>query len=117
MIEYVLKGKSQAELYEFYGRAVETFRGRLQKLLELFNDDTLAVLTADHGEMLGEQGRIIHGGPLTQELQQVPLSFHHTCFSHKHHSDIIQETNILPMILNCFNIPHHLPCHMNVCQA
>jgi arylsulfatase A-like enzyme len=35
--------------------------------------DTLVAVTADHGELLGEHGRILHGGPAYEELLRVPL--------------------------------------------
>jgi len=38
-------------------------------------EDTLVVVTADHGEEFGEHGRFAHGHSLFEELVQVPLIF------------------------------------------
>jgi arylsulfatase A-like enzyme len=46
----------------------------LEKLEEIsFERDTLIILTADHGELLGEHNAIGHGGLLYDELIRVPL--------------------------------------------
>jgi arylsulfatase A-like enzyme len=46
----------------------------LEKLKEIsFGRDTLIILTADHGELLGEHAAIGHGGLLYDELIRVPL--------------------------------------------
>lgn len=36
-------------------------------------DSTILVITSDHGESLGEGGRVLHGGSLTEEQVRVPL--------------------------------------------
>jgi len=36
-------------------------------------DNTFLILTADHGELLGEHGGFFHGGKLCDELIHVPL--------------------------------------------
>jgi arylsulfatase A-like enzyme len=45
--------------------------GELMKLLD--KDDTMVVLTADHGEEFWDHGRIGHGQSLRQELIHVPM--------------------------------------------
>lgn len=39
----------------------------------IFNDNSLIILTSDHGQLLGEHGRIDHGTFLYEELMRVPL--------------------------------------------
>ncbi|HEY0782637.1 MAG TPA: sulfatase-like hydrolase/transferase, partial [Thermoanaerobaculia bacterium] len=51
---------------------------RLGRLLEALRasgqwDRTLLVVTADHGEELGEHQQVLHGGSLSRELLEVPL--------------------------------------------
>jgi len=46
-------------------RMIETMRGRRRPLLVL--------LTADHGELLGERGEWFHGTGLSEELLRVPI--------------------------------------------
>lgn len=38
-----------------------------------FGDNTLIVVTSDHGEMLGEYGRLAHGSGLEEPLLRIPL--------------------------------------------
>src|SRR5690606_13957543 len=40
-------------------------------------DDTLVIVTSDHGEALGEQGRIGHGAFLLDAVVDVPLIMRH----------------------------------------
>lgn len=48
--------------------------GRLLDAVEAMGDEVHVVLTADHGEMMGERGLIAHGHPFNPNLQ-VPLVF------------------------------------------
>ena len=36
-------------------------------------DSTILVVTSDHGESLGEGGRVLHGSSLSEEQVRVPL--------------------------------------------
>ena len=61
-----------------YDAEIEYLDGHLGRLLEGLQelglyDDTLIVVTADHGELLGEHGKVGHGNDLTQEELHVPL--------------------------------------------
>lgn len=60
-----------------YGRAVSRLREeRIPELMKLARDqDALLVLTSDHGELLGENGRLFHGPPAIPQLEEVPLAF------------------------------------------
>ncbi len=52
----------------------EHFGVLIDRLRELgLYDDTLVVFTSDHGEELGERGRIGHGSSLFQEQLRIPL--------------------------------------------
>jgi len=68
-----------------YREAVQNYKAVLQSIVETVPPKTLIVLTSDHGELLGEHGRFFHGGPLTPELENVPLCFypydHHLLFN------------------------------------
>jgi arylsulfatase A-like enzyme len=69
--------KTLAELYDAavlsWDREVEATVEALEAAGEL--EDTLVVLTADHGELLGEGGRYGHPPVLDQPLLRVPLVF------------------------------------------
>lgn len=60
-----------AELDDLFGRLIETLerRGHL--------DDTIVVLTSDHGEHLGEQHMLDHQYSVYQPLLDVPLVVHY----------------------------------------
>lgn len=62
-------------LYDGEIRWTDKWIGELVRLLDAkgFLDRTLIILTADHGEQLGERGKIGHGLNLFDELIRVPL--------------------------------------------
>jgi arylsulfatase A-like enzyme len=53
--------------------------GQMMKLLEGAgrSDDTMVIITADHGEELWDHGRIGHGQSLREELIHVPLAIYY----------------------------------------
>jgi arylsulfatase A-like enzyme len=66
------------EARELYGRDVQALDVSLDRLLERLETDgarfdTHVVVTADHGESLGEEGVIGHGNHLSPEQVHVPL--------------------------------------------
>jgi choline-sulfatase len=67
-----------AEVRDLYGRDVRALDGSLDRLMARLEHDagsieTHVVVTADHGESLGEGGIIGHGNHLTPEQVRVPL--------------------------------------------
>lgn len=70
--------------------------------------DTMVILTADHGESLGEQQQLGHGTGLTRELLRVPLLIQLPIQS-PHNADAIQDAvahyDLTPTILEAFGIP------------
>jgi arylsulfatase A-like enzyme len=64
-----------ARLYDAGLRYVDDQVGRLSAALDAAGrrDGTLVIVTADHGESLGDHGRIGHGGFLTEPVLHVPL--------------------------------------------
>lgn len=91
------------EGYEFYVK--EFIRTRVPFLKDL--KDTLVVMTADHGELLGENGRWGHSPPMTKELQEVPLVIY-PAPKHKIHNMVVESIHILPTLLDMFGIKHKL---------
>jgi hypothetical protein len=59
--------------YEGGLRSADAAAGRLVTTLTSRERPTLAVVTSDHGESLGESGRWFHGGTLAPELLAIPL--------------------------------------------
>ena len=69
---------ARAVLRDRYDAEIRDMDGSLGALLDAVHarpggDRTLIVVTADHGEALGEEGRLGHGFWLTEELTRVPL--------------------------------------------
>jgi hypothetical protein len=70
-----------AALKERYDAALRTVDDRLRQVVELLErrgvlgKNSLLVVTSDHGERLGEDGRVDHQGSLSEVLLRVPLVF------------------------------------------
>jgi membrane-anchored protein YejM (alkaline phosphatase superfamily) len=47
--------------------------GEILAALDPYRNDTLVVVTSDHGEMLGDRGRLGHGPNVYEPLTRVPL--------------------------------------------
>ncbi|WP_135805510.1 sulfatase [Halorussus marinus] len=67
-------------LREWYAASLRYLDDRLGAFLEWFEraglaDDTVVVLTSDHGELFGEHGALYHGNFLYDEVTRVPLVF------------------------------------------
>jgi arylsulfatase A-like enzyme len=62
-------------LYDGEIRHTDTVIGRMLSKLEAEGilDNTVVIVTADHGEEFGEHGGLLHGGKLFEELLRVPL--------------------------------------------
>jgi hypothetical protein len=70
-------------------------------------DNTLVIITADHGEMLGEDGGPVgHGWAITPELANVPLIIMDPGHPGYHVNDTIgSQVDLLPTILDTLGIP------------
>jgi arylsulfatase A-like enzyme len=64
-------------------------------------DDTLVIVTADHGELFGEKGRWGHGEYLSEEELHIPLIVKYPRGEERpgRRTDPIQTIDVLPMIL------------------
>jgi arylsulfatase A-like enzyme len=85
---------------EHMGRFIDKLRS--SNLLE----DTLLVVTNDHGEELGEHGRYGHGHTLYEELLRAPLLFHYPpLFAEGREIDtIVEAVDIAPTILETLGL-------------
>lgn len=78
-IDLSLVAETTEELVGHYGESVREADGHAGRLVRAIDaagmlDDTMIVLTADHGEELGEHGAMLaHGRTLYRELVRVPL--------------------------------------------
>ncbi len=93
-------------------RLVDHEIGRLMKALktEGVYDDSIIILTSDHGEGFGEHGEIYHGYDLYQELLHVPLLIRMPGGAGSRQvSDYVPTNALLPTLLDLLSIreqPH-----------
>jgi len=95
-------GELDQKLYqkwkERYPKEVEYVTERIAEIMKILKenrifDDSLIIVTSDHGQLLGEHGRISHGTFLYDELLRVPL-----LIKYPKESDIEITTNSLKYI-------------------
>ncbi len=69
-------------------------------------DDTLVVLTADHGEGLGDHGEATHGVFAYESTLRVPLILHNPrLFAPRTTSEAARHVDILPTVLDALGLP------------
>jgi arylsulfatase A-like enzyme len=93
-----------------YDGEISFFDDQVGKLIKKLKDlglmeNTLIVLTSDHGEEFWEHGGVEHGRVNYDESIQVPLIIRHPSFEHKRVDTQAQLIDIMPTILDYLNIP------------
>lgn len=64
-------------------------------------DDTVIIITADHGDLFGEKGYVWHAFNLYDPLIHVPLIIHYPeWFGHGLNPQLVQSVDILPSLLD-----------------
>lgn len=74
-----------------------------------FLDDAIVVITADHGEMLGEEGRFGHGGPPLDAAIRVPLLIYDSAGFGYPPRELVSVIDIAPTLLDRIGAP--IPAH------
>ena len=98
--------RMRAEYREGVRRSVEEFETRLDELEERgLLEETLVVVTSDHGELFGEHGATAHGSPACPELVYVPTVFIHPSLSAEDFqgdttSEIIEHVDVVQTLLS-----------------
>jgi arylsulfatase A-like enzyme len=84
-----------------FGRLMEALRGRG------IDDDTLVILTSDHGEEFHEHGGFEHGRTLYREQLAVPLiiRFPDRAYAGRRVSHVARQIDILPTLLAWLDVP------------
>jgi len=95
------------ELYDASIRQADTAIGRLMEALRELEllEDTIIVLTSDHGKELGEHGTINHGHSLHRELVNVPLFVRIPGNAPERRTDPASGVDIFPTILELLDLP------------
>jgi arylsulfatase len=100
-----LDDDTRAVLRDRYDAEIRDMDGELGRLLEAVRarpggERAWIVVTADHGEALGEQGRLGHGYWLSEELTRVPLLVHYPGGRDggSQRSEPVQLVDVLPLL-------------------
>lgn len=103
-----------AAMYDGEAREIDAELGRLFDLLELDGslDQTWTVITADHGEALGEHNRAVHTGPPWEVLIHVPLVIRPPggLAQGQVHDDLVGLIDVVPTLLSQVGLPA-VPAH------
>jgi arylsulfatase A-like enzyme len=84
---------------QYLDRAIGRFLAELERMG--LADDTLVVLTADHGEQFGEHGKMGHGESLHNRVLHVPLALRWPGHIRPGASDtVVQLVDVMPTILD-----------------
>jgi len=101
--------RSDLESHDEYTAAMKLVDGYVQQLLDELEernrrDETLVILTADHGEALDDHGYTGHGRQLYDEELHVPLAFHHPDIEPETVSDQVRTIDIAPTVLDLLDV-------------
>ncbi|MCB9777864.1 MAG: sulfatase-like hydrolase/transferase [Alphaproteobacteria bacterium] len=99
---------TEPEAVDLYGRlydcSLRTLDGELARVLDEWwaldhPHGQVILVTADHGELIGEHGRMLHGGTPHRELTHVPLVVHGDGIPALLRDDPVQSHDVAPTIL------------------
>ena len=95
---------------------MDAWFGKLLDELERQNafEDTLIIFTTDHGHLLGERGLTgKNNWQCWNELAHIPLLVHLPGGLHagQRRDQLTQNIDIMPTLLEYYNIPHNMPLH------
>jgi len=95
------------DAYDGDVRAADAKIGEVIRELDNLNltRKTIVIITADHGEELGERGAIGHGIHLNEESIRIPLIVKVPNVSGQNYSKPAELIDVAPTILNLLNIP------------
>lgn len=109
LISHFSKDLGRRKLYSRYVKVIDSLIGSLLSSLDSrLMDDCLIVITADHGEALGEQGISGHAYYLNKEIVHVPLIIVCPEIKHKVHKEDVSLIDLPSTILklNGIDAPH-----------
>jgi arylsulfatase A-like enzyme len=110
--ELVLSERDLEHLVALYDGEITYWDFHLGQLLNHLNginllENALVIITADHGEMLGEHGEWSHAGSLYEEVLRVPLLMRYTgvITPGMKINTPVQTMDLMPTVLDYINIP------------
>jgi len=95
------RGVILGDIYDGEVRYTDLHVGRvLARLRELgFEQDTVVVLLADHGEEFYEHGALGHGHSMHDEVVRVPLVIRAPGFTPRRVNELVRQVDVLPTVL------------------
>ncbi len=117
--EVTMTPQDFADLRALYDAEIGYVDAMLAELLDFLDsqgalENTLILITADHGENIGDHGLMDHQYCVCETLAHVPLLIHYpAAFPPGRDASPIQHTDLLPTLLELAEvaIPGHLPGH------
>jgi arylsulfatase A-like enzyme len=106
----VRDGRSVEELVADYDREIRYVDDQLRELYGWmrergFHDNTVLVVTSDHGEQFNEHGRLGHDCPPYQELAHVPLILHGPGIAAgRRVSPLLGQIDLMPTLLDLLGV-------------
>ena len=101
--------KDKAYLTALYDGQIRFIDDSIKKIISTLKqqnmlENTVLIVTADHGEELWDHGNIEHGHSLYNELLHVPLIFAGKKFKHKEIETPVSLIDLFPTVLDLTNI-------------
>ncbi len=95
------------EIYDATVHQADTALGSWLETLERLGlaDDTIIVVTSDHGKEFGEHGATNHGHSLHEELIRVPLILHLPGQPARRIEEAAMHADLLPTLLDALDLP------------
>lgn len=107
--EYAAKFGSKRPIDRYDGEIAFTDQhiGRVLDALDATGlaEDTIVLLTADHGEEFGDHGGVDHGHTLYRELLDVPLILRAPGFEARRVEDLVRLTDVSATLLELCGVP------------
>jgi arylsulfatase len=103
-----ITGAERQTLIDLYDAEIRYIDDRLGSFLselserELLNE-SLIIITSDHGDGFGEHGYYEHPRRLDTELVHVPLVISHPTLAHNQHTEAVSTLDIVPTIHDAFS--------------
>jgi len=101
--------KNTKPIKDAYIKSVQYLDNSLKKLFNHLKqknllDNTLVIITADHGECLGDHDFLTHPARFFSELVHVPLLMYHPEFTAKKQTSLVGLIDLGPTILDILNV-------------
>ncbi len=108
---FVVDEKDRDQITALYDQEIRFFGDRFSELLDSLEarallDDTIIVLTSDHGEELLDHGSVLHGYTLYEEQLRVPLVVYDPRIRDPRRvKTVTRHVDLLPTLLELMDVP------------